>query len=100
PHRHRDALSLPDALPISGTLDTFAYPEIPFEADAVRLWHPVYFQADGEVVQLQLVMNDVQMRGVDVRNSGFALHAMCIYATPTRDRKSTRLNSSHVKISY
>ena len=70
----------------TGTLDTFAYPDIPFEADAVRLWHPVYFQADGEVVQLQLTMNDEQMRSVDVMQSGFALHAMCIYATPTSYR--------------
>ena len=70
----------------TGTLDTFAYPNIPFESDAVRLWHPVYFQADGEVVQLQLIMNDAQMRNVDIRESGFALHAMCIYAQPTSYR--------------
>ncbi len=70
----------------TGTLDTFAYPEIPFEADAVRLWHPVYFQADGEVIQLQLIMNDEQMRNVAIMESGFALHAMCIYAQPTSYR--------------
>ncbi len=70
----------------TGTLDTFAYPEIPFEADAVRLWHPVYFQADGEVIQLQLIMNDAQMRSIPVMQSGFALHAMCIYAQPTSQR--------------
>ncbi len=70
----------------TGTLDTFPYPDIPFEADAVRLWHPVYFQADGEVVQLELIMNDEQMRNVNVRQSGFALHAMCIYAQPTSYR--------------
>lgn len=70
----------------TGTLDTFAYPDIPFESDATRLWHPVYFQADGEIVQLQLVMNDEQMRNVDVMKSGFVLHAMCIYAQPTSYR--------------
>lgn len=70
----------------TGTLDTFPYPDIPFEQNTTRLWHPVYFQADGEVVQLQLIMNDQQMRNVDVMESGFALHAMCIYATPTSYR--------------
>jgi len=77
----------------TGTLDTFPYTlangteaPIPFEATAVRLWHPVYFDADGEVVQLQLVMNDAQMRDVSVRKSGFALHAMCISAQPTSYR--------------
>jgi len=78
----------------SGTLDTFPYidtnPLVPapvqFEKDAVRLWHPVYFQADGEVVQLQLVLNDAQMRNVLIREADFVLHAMCIYAQPTSYR--------------
>lgn len=70
----------------TGTLDMFAYPDIPREADAVRLWHPVYFQAEGEVVQLQLVMNDAQMKSTTIRESGFALHAMVIYAQPTSYR--------------
>lgn len=70
----------------TGTLDTFPYPDIPFESNATRLWHPVYFQADGEIIQLQLVMNDEQMRDVAVRGSEFTLHAMCIYAQPTSYR--------------
>jgi len=70
----------------TGTLDTFPYPDIPLESDAVRLWHPVYFQAEGEVIQFKLTMNDEQMRDVQVMQSGFALHAMCIYAQPTSYR--------------
>ena len=70
----------------TGTLDTFAYPDIPFEQNTTRLWHPVYFQADGEVIQLQLIMNDTQMKNVNVRQSGFALHEICIYAQPTSYR--------------
>ncbi len=77
----------------TGTLDTFPYTvangvpsPVPFEETAVRLWHPVYFQADGEVIQLQLELNDAQMRDVNIRESGFALHAMCIYAQPTSYR--------------
>jgi hypothetical protein len=77
----------------TGTLDTFPYTAangalapIPLEETAVRLWHPVYFQADGEVIQLQLILNDAQMRSVAVWESDFALHAICIYAQPTSYR--------------
>lgn len=74
----------------TGTLDYFPYTNsaapIPFEATATRLWHPVYFQADGEVVQLQLQMNDAQMRNTSIRQCDFALHAMCVYAQPTSYR--------------
>ncbi len=87
----------------TGTLDTFPYivvdplvppvppyttvqAPIPFERNATRLWHPVYFDADGEVVQLQLVMNDDQMKNTDIRKSEFTLHAMCITAQPTSYR--------------
>jgi hypothetical protein len=70
----------------TGTLDTFPYPDIPFEATAARLWHPVYFQADGEVVQLQLLFNAEQMTNVNIMESGFELHAMCIYSQPTSYR--------------
>jgi len=70
----------------TGTLDTFPYPTITFEQNATRLWHPVYFDADGEVIQLQLVMNDAQMKDVDIRECDFVLHAMCISAQPTSYR--------------
>lgn len=77
----------------TGTLDTFPYTlangtasPIPFEATAQRLWHPVYFQADGEWIQLKLIMDDEQMRNVDIRDSGFELHAICIYAQPSASR--------------
>ena len=79
--------ALSGALIGAQTLDTYPYTAAPasmrFEGNATRLWHPVYFQADGEYVQLQLSMNDAQMRDVDIRDSGFQMHAICIYATPT-----------------
>lgn len=74
-------------------LDTYPYTAFyPYEANATRLWHPVYFQAEGEVVQLQLTMNDEQMTSVTVNLDGsltgpsfmpLELHAMMFYATPT-----------------
>lgn len=70
----------------TGTLDTFPYPLIPLETTSARLWHPVYFQAEGEVIQFELTMNPVQMLDTDIREAGFQLHAMCIYSSPTSYR--------------
>lgn len=88
----------------TGTLDAFAYESVPFEKDAERLWHPVYLQADGEVIQLHITMSDEQMRTVIpfefVPEEGgdpvisytgpalvdFQMHAMCIHAKPTSSR--------------
>jgi len=74
----------------TGTLDTFPYTTaeapITFEQNATRLWHPVYFDADGEVIQIQLVMNDAQMKDTAIRKCDFVLHAMCISAQPTSYR--------------
>ncbi len=82
----------------TGNLDTFPYPLIPSEANSSRLWHPVYLQADGECIQLQLTMSDEQMRMITTSvtdgitsYSGpafedFQLGAMCITAQPSSSR--------------
>ena len=70
----------------TGTLDMFAYNNLyPYEQTASRVWHPVYVQADGEVLAFQLEFNDAQMRNVTIRGSDFALHAICIYARPSNN---------------
>lgn len=70
----------------SGTLETFPYPTIPFEQTASQLWHPYYLQADGEFIQLNIALNDAQMRDVQVRESQFQLHSMIFHTTPTSAR--------------
>lgn len=87
-----------DDMIILGTsvLDTFAYTAanaargvkvpIQFEEFSKRLWHPVYFQAEGEFIQFQLTLSDEQMMNTDIREADFQLHAMLITATPTSDR--------------
>lgn len=75
------------ALQGTGTLDLFAYNNIyPYEATATRLWHPVYFQADGEVIAFQLQFNDTQMLNTTIREADFQLHAILIMAQPTSNR--------------
>lgn len=70
----------------TGVLETYPYPSVPFEAQAERLWHPVYFQGDGEVVQFQLTMSPAQMMDPDIRTQDFQLHAMMIYGDKTSYR--------------
>ena len=77
----------------TGTLDTYPYTlangaqaPLEYEMTASRLWHPVYFQAEGEVIQLQLTMNDAQMRDTNIRLQDFQLHALVITATATSQR--------------
>ena len=86
----------PEVLLGSGTLDTFPYTianaalgvaaPIPFEETAERVWHPVYFEADGEVIQMQFIMNDAQMRNPAINECDFQLHAVCFHAAPTSYR--------------
>ena len=74
----------------TATLDTYGYTAsaapIPFEATASRIWHPVYFQAEGNVVQFHLTQNNVQMLSTAIRLCDFQLHAMAINAQPTTQR--------------
>ena len=70
----------------TGILETYPYPTVPFEQDAERLWHPVYFQGDGEVIQFQLTMSQDQMMDPNIRTQDFELHAMLITAEKTAMR--------------
>lgn len=78
-----------------GTLDTFPYTTIPFEANSIRVIHPVYIYANGEFIQLELTMNEAQMTKVISTGVGeftgptfedFELHFMCFYAQPASYR--------------
>ncbi len=82
----------------TGNLDTFAYSQenkdfglpvavpINIESNATRVWHPVYLQGEGEVVQLQLTMTDEQMLDLGIAESNFELHAMILTCIPTSSR--------------
>jgi len=73
---------------IMGTsiLETSPYPLITQEAFQERLWHPVYFQTDGECVQFEMYMTDIQMATPAISLSDFTLDGMLISATMTSDR--------------
>lgn len=70
----------------TGILETFPYPTIPLELQQNRLWHPVYFQTDGECIQLQIYLNDIQMRTPAIAWSDFQLEGMVLHTQPTSTR--------------
>src|SRR5690606_42008238 len=90
------ALSLHDALPILGLIRRRAF----WEIQALSLqdspeFHPdepqVTLPREGRWEQIQL---DYEAQGISLTQ-----HPMA-FLRPSLDRKSTRLNSSHVQISY
>lgn len=78
--------ALTGAMVGTSVLETSPYTLIPFEAQQDRLWHPVYFLADGEYVQFHFYLNDEQTKDADISESDFQLHAMIINAQPTSSR--------------
>lgn len=64
-------------------LETSPYPTIPLESLQNRLWHPVYFQAEGECIQLSLYFSDSQMFDKNVSMSDFVLEGMILYTKAT-----------------
>jgi len=67
-------------------LETSPYATEPAEQNAERLWHPIYFNAEGNVVQFQISMSTAQMRDTNIREADFQLHAMAISAQSSRNR--------------
>ena len=67
-------------------LETSPYDLVPLEKTQTRLWHPVYLQAEGEFIQLQLKPAYSEMIDFENQSSDFNLHAMVFHATPTRNR--------------
>jgi hypothetical protein len=65
-------------------LETSPYALKPYEVTQERFWHRVYFQMDGEVVQLFIKMNDDQLFDPDIVFSEFTINAVMYYAQPTQ----------------
>lgn len=64
-------------------LETSPYPSVTFEATASQLWHPLYFQGDGEFIQLNIRLTNDEMLAVPVMRSPFQLHAMLFWCQQT-----------------
>ena len=67
-------------------LETSPYPFVTYEQQQERLWHPLYFQADGNAVQLRLYFSDAQLANGSVAYEDFQLHAMTFYMMASSSR--------------
>ena len=67
-------------------LDTFPYSLIPLESKQTQLWHPVYFQSDGQAIQIFITLSDYQMSDIDIAYSDFQLDGLILYTQITSSR--------------
>jgi hypothetical protein len=72
-----------DAIIGTNVLETSPYADYPLEQQQARVWHPVYIQANGECIQLNMYMNDAQMITPNISLSDFQLHSIIFFATPS-----------------
>jgi hypothetical protein len=72
----------------NGVLETRPYdPAIyPFEQVQDRLWHPVYFQTDGQTIQIFIYMSPEQITDPSIAWSDFVLEGLCLHTMPTSMR--------------
>ena len=70
----------------TSVLETSPYVLSSYEQQQDRLWHPVYFFAEGETVQFRFYLSPDQITVPVIAESDFELHAMIAYATPTSSR--------------
>ncbi len=75
-------------LMIMGTnvLETSPFALYPLEQEQIRLWHPVYFQTDGDFVQIALYFTDAQIRTNAIAFSAFEIEGIILHTQPTRAR--------------
>jgi hypothetical protein len=76
------------ALMGTGVLETSPYDPIlyPFEQQQSRLWHQVYFQSEGECIQLFMYMTFPQITSVAIAFSPFELEGLCLHTMPVGER--------------
>jgi len=65
-------------------LETSAYSLVPLEQFQRLLWHPLYFNGEGDSVQIKIYLSDDQMRDAAISESDFTLEGLILYTQPTR----------------
>lgn len=75
-----------NALMGNGILETSPYATVPLESLQTRLWHPLYFQTDGECVQILIYLSPDQMMDTITAFSDFQLEGMVLHTMPASQR--------------
>lgn len=58
----------------------------PYEQKQDRLWHPVYFNAEGNAIQFRFYLSNTQLSKLNVWAQDLQIHAFTIFTTPTSSR--------------
>jgi len=66
----------------TGVLETSPYAVATFENMQTLLWHKVYFESEGQFVQLRLYLAEDQMLVPTIANSGFGLEGFILNMSP------------------
>jgi hypothetical protein len=69
----------------SNVLETSPYDLIRLEATQDLLWHSVYFQGEGNSVQIQLTWTDAQMRDIDIMSSALEIQGLILETSRAGD---------------
>lgn len=72
----------------NGVLETSPYdPTLyPFEQVQQRLWHPIYFQSDGQTIQIRIYMSLPQIVNPQIAFEDFVLEGLVLHTQPTSYR--------------
>jgi hypothetical protein len=72
----------------NGVLETRPYDPLiyPFESQQERLWHPIYFQTDGQTIQIFIHFTDAQITNPAIVSSDFVLEGLVLHTQRTSER--------------
>ena len=62
----------------TNVLETFPYDLVPLEASQSLLWHSVYFQGQGNSIQINLTWSDDQMKNVSIMSSTLEIEGIIL----------------------
>ena len=67
----------------TNTLSTQPEANTTGEDSQFQIWHRYFLQAQAQFIQLQIFMDDAQMKDLTISQSDFEMQAMLLYAEPT-----------------
>jgi len=70
----------------NGILETSPYALVPLEQLQERLWHTIYFQSEGECIQLYMYFDDTQMMNRLISLEDFQLEGMVLHTAAVSTR--------------
>ena len=67
-------------------LETSPYALVPYEKVQKLLWHQIYFQTQGENIQIQFYMTSAQLTNPSIALSNFEVQGIVLHTQPTSQR--------------